>query len=158
MAIHVIAALILGYLDSTMQCLIRTKPFSEAILELAPHKSTPLINGIRKTIQEFTGRSVATVGLVHELLADSDPLFTVGKMGDSFFALSKLISLAAAECKAVLSPNPADVFRHSLVNRCKRSVTSSAVPQLRGLFLEGERELCALCCYIAACEGDWGGV
>jgi len=161
-----------------MQCLIRTEPFSEAILKLDSSKSTrakstvvestqakptrakstrtkstSLIVGLKKTINEYTTKKTARVADIHEKLAETDTLFTVGKMSDSFFALCKIITLMTEEIKDIngltpcktsdgtpnstsnetssstpdetpgkthgknLAENPADAFKHSLVNR-----------------------------------------
>jgi len=113
-----------------MQCLIRTEPFSEAILKLNPSKSTPLINGFIKTIKEYTTKDIATVTDIHEKLAETDTLFTVGKMSDSFHALCKIITLMAEEVKHTKSSSPANVFKHSLVNRSICCVMVSSISSL----------------------------
>ena len=115
-----------------MQCLIRTEPFSEAILKLIPSKSASasLIKGLKRIIKDYTMESIVTVADIHEKLAEADTLFTVGKMSDSFYALCKIITLMAEEVKDTKSLSPANVFKHSLVNRGICCVIVSSMLQL----------------------------
>ena len=113
-----------------MQCLIRTEPFSEAILKLDPDKSTPLISGFIKTIKEYTTKKTAKVADIHKRLAKTDKLFTVGRMSDSFFALCKIITLMTEEIKVIDSSTPRETSdeTHSSISRETSDETHSETP------------------------------
>ena len=101
-----------------MQCVIRTKPFSELILRIKNSINTEFVNGIKETIQEYM-KHTATVSTIHELLGEADTIFTVGVQGDSFFVLNKIFCLINDEVKNMNVEDPTNVFKFKQINRCK---------------------------------------
>ena len=99
-------------MNSVIQCLIWTKPFLNAIQNYKGKNE--VANALKKTMAAYfrSGSSPSNIREFHSVLAADDYMFAVGRMSDSFFALSKILSLLKDQ-------GLAQCFSSSLVNRCK---------------------------------------
>ena len=73
-----------------------------------------MANALKKTMDTYfrSESGPSNIREFHSVLAASDKIFAVGRMSDSFFALSKILSLLKDQ-------GLAQCFSSSLVNRCK---------------------------------------
>jgi len=73
-------------------------------------------NALKETMDTYlrSGSSPSNIRKFHSVLEASDKIFAVGRMSDSFFALSKILSLLKDQEQGLVQ-----CFSSLLVNRCK---------------------------------------
>lgn len=98
-----------------MQCLIITKPFRDAVMNLSSYKGG-IVACLKETIKNYCGYKCGNVIKLNSYLGSKDELFARFKMGDSYFALMKILNLLYKEEGF---PNSCTkVFKSFLVNKC----------------------------------------
>ena len=98
-----------------MQCLIITEPFRKAVMTLSSWERG-ISNYLTETIISYFNDKYGNVRGLNSYLGSEDKLFARFKMGDSYFALMKILNLLDKEEGF---PNSCTkVFKSFLVNKC----------------------------------------
>ena len=105
--------IILGYLNSAMQCLLASELFKSDTKNI--RSQDPIITTLQTSINSCGGNGYGSTRELQEYLGSVDPIFRVNKMSDSYYVVLKIFELLD---KANIDVKPTKWFRSNLVNEC----------------------------------------